>query len=752
MGAPPPDPAKATDAAAFVALLSALRSWAGNPSLRSLRVLGGTTVTNGGDTVDALPVSTISYVLRGVRLPQLPRKSFVDAYVTACFRAAAREPGEAPARWVEAWRALRGGSSANGKPSTLPRDIGDFTGRAGELARILGHVTHSAGATGVVTINGMAGVGKTTLALRVAHRLASKFSAVHFLDMHGHSGERAPRAPLDALTALLPGEAPTSLDAAVARWRTMTAAAKTLVVLDDCLDAAQVEPLLPAGPGCVAIVTSRERLTGVDGAHPIALGVFSAEQAGALLGRMVGEVRLRAEPEAVAALVARVGALPLAIRMLGAKLQRRPRWPVSEVLKHLPETGVTGAFDLSYQHLPEHTRRVFRLLSLHPGELGLPAAAALTGRTREEAWEELERLTDAHMVEQPEPGRYTLHDLLAEYAAARRSKQDDRTLDRLLTWYLHGAHESARLLGLAMPAAPGGRPAEPYVPASRDDALAWFENERRNLVAAVGAASRRGSHTVAWRLAVALSPFFQIAGYKADWIATHETALPGVRDSGDAYGTAWLLNSVGIAYRGLGRDEDAVAAWSTALKIRERIGDDFGTGLTLNNLGAGAATLERWDESVGYFRRSLEIWTARGEPGYQAMALTNLADLHRRLEKWDDCVSHATRAAVLAREAGRARSEAIAVHARARGLAGAGRLDEALQAFNTCLLMLRDLGERWGIASTQRFRGETLLALGDEAAAVEAWRESADIFAATDDPQAADVAELLHNRGVADST
>lgn len=746
MGAPPPDPATATDAAAFVTLLSRLRSWAGNPTLRSLRVLGGTTVTNGGDTVDALPVSTISYVLRGVRLPQLPRKSFVDAYVTACFRAARREPEDAPARWVEAWQRLRGGSSSGGKPSTIPGDVGDFTGRAGELARILGHVTHSAGATGVVAISGAAGVGKTTLALRVAHRLAAKFAAVHFLDL------RKPRTPLDALTALLPGEAPASLDAAVARWRAVTASAKTLVVLDDCLDAAQIEPLLPVGPGCMAIVTSRARLTGLDGAHPIALGVFPAEQASALLARIIGEDRVRADPEAVAALVARVGALPLAVRTLGAALRHRPRWPLAEVLEHLPETGAGGAFDLAYRQLPEHTRRVFRLLALHPGELGPPAAAALTGRTREEAGEELERLTGAHLVEQPEPGRYRQHDLLADYAAGLLSRQDDRSLDRLLTWYLHGAHDCARLLGLAMPAAPGGRPAEPHVPASRDDALAWFETERRNLVAAVGAASRRGSHTVAWRLAVALSPFFQLAGYPADWIATHETALPGVRDSGDAYGEAWLLNSVGIAYRGLRRDEDAVRCWSAALEIRERIGDDVGTGLTLNNLAAGLASLERWDESVGFFRRSLEIWTARGEPGYQAMALTNLADLHRRLEQWDECVSHATRAAVLAREAKRARSEAIAVHARARGLAGSGRLDEALHAFNTCLRMLRDQDERWGIASTQRFRGEALLALGDEAAAIEAWRESAGLFAATDDPQAADVAELLHNRGVTDST
>ncbi|GIG66935.1 NB-ARC domain-containing protein [Phytomonospora endophytica] len=333
MGAPPPpDPATA-DAAAFVASLSALRAWAGNPSLRSLRVLGGTTTTNGGDTVDALPVSTISYVLRGVRLPQLPRKSFVDAYVTACYRAAGREPADAPGRWVEAWSGLRGSSPAKATP--LPDDTGDFTGRAGELARILGHVTHSTGATGIVTIGGAPGIGKTALALRAAHRLASRFTAVHYVDLRGRG--RRPRTPLDALHSLMP-DAGASLETAAARWRETTASAKTLVVLDDCRSAEQAAPLLPDGPGCFAILTSRARLA-VDGAYAMTLGAFPAEQAWALLGRIAGEERLRGETEAVAELVARVGALPGAIRRLGETLRRRPAWTVREVL------GALGRFD-----------------------------------------------------------------------------------------------------------------------------------------------------------------------------------------------------------------------------------------------------------------------------------------------------------------------------------------------------------------------------------------------------------------------
>ncbi|MEV0648137.1 NB-ARC domain-containing protein [Phytomonospora sp. NPDC050363] len=582
----PPDPSTAADPAAFVAHLAELRAWAGNPSLRTLRILGGTTVANNGDTVDALPVSTISYVLRGARLPQLPRRSFVDAYVAACFRAADRDPGDAVARWLDAWRALRGSGAR--PASTLPRDIGDFTGREEQLARITRHLDDSGRVAGVVAVSGMAGVGKTTLAVRAAHRLAPGHGDVRFVDLHGHSTDRRPRTPFEALTSLLKtdGPPPSDLDEAVARWRTVTAAAKTLVVIDNCLDSAQLEPLLPSGPGCAAVVTSRTRLTGLDGACHIALDAFTPDQAARLLREIAGDERLDAEPEALGELLDRLGGLPLAVRLAGAKLQHRPHWTVPALLGQLARLdglndghrSVPAAFDLSYRQLPASTRLVFRLLSLHPGELGLPAAAALTGTCPDETWEELETLTDAHMIEQPAPGRYAMHDLLADYAAERRDREEDpdvraAAVDGLLAWYLHAAHDSARVLGLALPPAPAGAPpAERHVPGDREAVLAWFETERANLIAAVGLAAREGRRETAWRLAASLAPFFQVCGCKIDWVGCVETALPGTRESGDEYGEAWLLDSLGTALRGLGRVREAVTARSRALEIRARIG------------------------------------------------------------------------------------------------------------------------------------------------------------------------------------
>lgn len=425
-----PDPSAARDPAAFVALLRDLREWSGRPSLRELRRLGGVTTAVGGETVDALPASTISYVLLGKRLPLLPRRSFVDAYVSACLLAAGWDAGAAAPvveRWTAVWRALRQGEPVAGA-STLPRDVPDFTGRAGPLAEILRHLRGGSHATRVIALGGMPGVGKTALAVRAAHLLAADFDLALFAGLGGAS-------PLGALTALLRAsgaEPPACLEAAVAAWRTRTRTARALVVLDDCADAALAEPLLPSGPGCAVIVTSRHRLTGLDGAVAMSLPCLPGDETLTLLARIVGEERVRREPEAAAALAARTGGLPLAVRLLGARLRHRPQWPLSGLVPIEPhrladgDRGVAAAFGASHDTLPETAASVYRLSGLHPGEFGLDAAAALTGRPEPEVWADLEVLVDAHLLEQTGPGRYRMHPVAAAHAAALADERGER--------------------------------------------------------------------------------------------------------------------------------------------------------------------------------------------------------------------------------------------------------------------------------------------------------------------------------------
>jgi len=774
-GIEPPDPFSARDSAAFVAILGALRDWAGRPSLRQLRGLGGTTRATGGELVDALPTSTISYVLLGKRLPRLPRRSFVDAYVAACLHAAGHPPADVPrvvGDWTTAWRALRGGAPAGRAPmSTFPRDIPDFTGRDEQLAAILGHLGSPTGATRVVAIDGMAGVGKTTLAVRAAHRLVGAFDDILFVDLHAHCLDRSPRTVPDALATLLrahgvpSAEIPTAQGEAVAMWRTRTAAARTLVVLDNCLDAARIEPLLPAGAACGALVTSRRRLPGLDGAVAVSLDVLPAAQATDFLARLVDGDRVRAEPDAVRRLVDRVGALPLAVRLIGARLQHRPTWPVSELLAQFTDAqrtlgrlddgqrSVTVAFALSYEQLTGEQRRAFRLLSLHPDPVGRRAVAALLGLDLAATERVLEALTDAHMVDQPRPGRYRMHDLLNAYATERSIEEDGPDIrqaaaEEAAVSYLHTAAAGHAILQPKNRHVPAvGKPAEPYVPADRQAALAWFETERVNLVAAVHRAARGGADTIAWLLAVSLSAFFETRQYLTDWLDVLDVALPCARRLADPYAESWLLASRGIANRAGHRHEEALADWEESLSIRERSGDRHGEALSLNNLGAGYSLVGRHDEAVECFRRALAIWREFGDRVFEGMALSNLADLYRQAGRHDEAVAHASMAVDHARAGGNARGEAIALHNLGRGLAGAGRHTEAVSAYDESLSALRELGERWGIAATQRFRGESLLASGDEGAARAAWDEAYEVFTEIGDPAAATVLELLGANG-----
>ncbi|GLZ81974.1 hypothetical protein Afil01_67810 [Actinorhabdospora filicis] len=750
-----PDPVRANDPAAFIALLAELRDWAGRPSLRELRQRGGTTTAPNGDVIDALPPSTVSYVLRGERLPSLPRRSFVEAYVAACLAVGGLSGEEIPpvvARWAAAWRELRGG----GRRPSLPRDLPDFTGREAELRTVEAHLT---GSSRIVVVDGMAGVGKTSFAVRVAHRLAPDFDDVVFLDLHGHRPDRPPREPLDALGTLLrasgldAAKVPADADEAAVLWRSRTASGRLLVVLDDCRDAALAEPLLPSGPDSAVLVTSRRRL-GLDGARSLSLGVLSAAEAAEMLARIADRKRVTAEPEVVDTLVARVGALPLALRVVGARLQHRPDWPVAAFVEQLPEgnalarladadRSVAAAFEASYVRLPESARRTFRLLGAHPGELGLDVAAALSGRTPDAAWADLELLSDANMVQRPHPERYRVHDLLAAFARAHGGEREMRAaVGLLLSWYLHSAwRASLRLSPRRRPLELAGEAVSPFDPADRAGALAWFDLEHPNLVAAVGAAARAGLHRHAWQIAISLMPFLETRGLRADWITTHLTGLDSARAVGDRPAEALLLTALGIARRGAGRFEEAVADWEAALVIREELGDELGAGLALNNLGAGYSSLGRTGDAMDVYERSLAIWVARDDASHQGMALTNIADLHRLEGRYGECVAAAGRAAELAVECADVRAEAIARHNLGRGLAGLGRHEDALDAFDRALALLREIGERWGIAATQRFRGVSRQALGKPAE--EEWEEALRLFTEIGDAQAGEVRALL---------
>ncbi|MFG2133890.1 BTAD domain-containing putative transcriptional regulator [Streptomyces sp. NPDC048751] len=358
---------------------------------------------------------------------------------------------------LPSWR----GTSAAGsvvsepvRPAQLPPDLEVFSGRRAELGNLREITEAAAGATGApatVLIGGMAGIGKTTLAVRWAHEVADRFpDGQLFVELRGFAPSRTPLEPAEALRGMLgalgvpAGRLPGSLDALAGLYRSVLPGRRVLVLLDDAFDTDQVRPLLPASPGCLTLVTSRNGLPGLvaSGARPLRLDLPSAADARAVLALRTGPERPAAEPAAADEIVARCGRLPLALAIVAARVAGRTGLPLAAIAAELRESrgsldafaGPAGApdarlaFAASYRCLPPGSARLFRLLSLHPGPDLTPAtAAALAAVPPRTARLILDDLAEAHLVTEHAPGRYAPHDLLRAFAAELSAAHDSLT-------------------------------------------------------------------------------------------------------------------------------------------------------------------------------------------------------------------------------------------------------------------------------------------------------------------------------------
>jgi transcriptional regulator with XRE-family HTH domain len=416
----------------------------------------------------------------------------LDGPARELFVAAAR--GRASAGKVLAAAAGEAGAGSAAVASrTLPRDIAAFTGRAGELERLLAGLAGAApggGVVGICAIGGMAGIGKTTLAVHAAHRLAGRFpDGQIFLPLHGHTPGQRPVDPADALASLLLAAGisaqaiPAGLDARAGRWRDFLAGKKMLLVLDDAAGHEQVGPLLPGTAGCLVLVTSRRRLAALDDAAVISLDTLPPAEAAVLLARLAGRPDLGPGDAGAEEITRLCGNLPLAIGMLGRQLAYHPAWTAESLaadltaardrleLMQAENLSLAAAFDLSYQDLSEGQRRLFRRLGLHPGpDIDAYAAAALDDTSMATARRQLGAFYDQYLIAEPARGRYRLHDLLREHARALAASGDpadcDAAVGRLLDYYLHGAIAASRHIATSTPAARRLPPGDPR-PGSR---------------------------------------------------------------------------------------------------------------------------------------------------------------------------------------------------------------------------------------------------------------------------------------------
>ncbi len=557
--------------------------------------------------------------------------------------------------------------TADNRPRTrndLPGDIPDFAGRADDLGEILAAVP--SGCVAITAIDGMAGIGKTTLAVRAAHRLAEKFpDAQLFVDLHSYTEGVEPRTPADALLALLTAlgvpahDIPDGLDARAARWRAEMAHRKALVVLDNAGSAAQVRPLLP-GTGLV-LVTSRRRLVDLDAAYTISLDVLSEEDSLSLLASIVGR---RADLDGSREIVRLCGYLPLAVRIVGARWRTRPAWSTQDVIRRLTEhrlteltageRSVAGAFALSYQQLTPEQQRLFRRLGLHTGEdWDAYLAAAVIGSTRADAERLLDELLDVHLVQQKENGRYRFHDLLADHAKASVEQEEtEEVVLRILDYYLHMASLAEFRMSPGRPQIHSVLRYLPFDPpplTTVRDAAQWLDAERLNLRASVYLAAYRGHYAHAWQVPHHMANF--LLGYGRERIELQNVALAAARQLGDLKARAEALRGLGSAYMAR-QDAKPLDHLYESLELMRQIGDLRGEASVLALLGIIARETNQLDKAQEYFERGLKLMRAAGAPTGEASALHNLSLVYVLRGQNDEALAHVEAALSLLEEHG----------------------------------------------------------------------------------------------------
>jgi DNA-binding SARP family transcriptional activator len=678
----------------------------------------------------------------------------------------------------------------------LPRAIGDFTGRAEVVDRILRSAETAGTEPCLEVIDGMAGSGKTTVAVHVAGRLRIRFpDAQLYIDLQGHS-EKGPVEPAAALVTLLrqlgveADRIPDDLDERIRLWRDALAHRRTLVILDNAASTAQVTPLLPASGPVLTIVTSRRRLVGLDGVRPRSLEVLSEDDAIALLAAIVGD-RVAAEPAAAAEVVRRCGRLPLAIRLAGARLAHRQRWQVADLARRLSEAAlpelaaedrtVVSAFALSYGQLPNRTRHVFQLLGVHPAErFAALSVAALADLSLEDARDLLDDLVDVHLVEEPEPGRYRMHDLVREYAGtlAGSLPPDEReeALERLFDFLLHTSAVLARRRenGVADEDFPGEPPKRADLVERAVGDPRWFELLRPELLNFMRAAVSVGEHRRAWQLARSCWQFLFFAGYSDDLIAVMRSGLAAAQAAADERGVAVMNNYLASGYYRVGSYPEAHRSLTAVLDHYIRTDDRLGQARVLSNLGAVLLRLGRYDEARAAAGRSYEIYrdldhlsgltlrlvdltmhlmlAGRHEDALRSgrlalqcavedrrtfstgVALMSVGQARLRLGAAGPAKALLTAALRLTRQAGYRAQLAEITNELGRVAAVQGRYADAVDHHLSARQIMHELGDRRGVAYISNDLGNVLLAMGDPIGALAVHRHALEL------------ARLVHHR------
>ncbi|WP_082126676.1 AfsR/SARP family transcriptional regulator [Allosalinactinospora lopnorensis] len=642
----------------------------------------------------------------------------------------------------------------------LPRDIPDFTGRGRSLRELLQVGQCAEDRAEIAVITGPGGAGKTTLAVHAAHRLADRFpDGQLFIDLYGYTVDQDPLTAASALGSLLravgaePESIPESVEERSALWRAMLDGKRILVVFDNAFNFAQVNPLLPAAPGSLTVVTTRHDLTGLGGARYISLGMLSEKSSLQLFSAVLGAERVEQEPEHALQVVRLCGGLPLALRIVAGRMLSRPRWTFGHVAQRLGEhqrrfrelridgQNVEAVFELSYQSLNEVQRRTFLLLGVMiGGTVDLHGAAALLDSDPPDTDDLLQELVSVCLLDESGVDLYRFHDLIGAYArqkALRTAPETDieAARRRLADHYLDMAHSAADWLG------PRAHDYEVGVPDSsryrtelsnRREAIAWFETHQENLASTVDFYASLGHGDQAWQLADSIWRFYASHGQTELLLSTQEKALAASQAQGNDRGSAVTLIALGIAHCLAGRNETSLDLLLQAYEILAKLGDREGQTRAHGNLAMVYERMGRFQEALSCLEKVLEYTIEAKNQRLEALQRGNIAVLCQMLGDFPRAVELCETVLRIEVDGGPVESHAMALRILGEVSTQLGDFDQAFSRLGEALKLAQHLESptdeiytRNALAMTQRESGQLEAAVESHTKALELGEENA---------------------------
>ncbi|MFC7591404.1 ATP-binding protein [Nonomuraea antimicrobica] len=663
----------------------------------------------------------------------------------------------------------------------------------------------------MAAISGIGGVGKTALAVHVAHLLDDVFpDGQLYADLRGYTdGATAPESALGGFLRALgipPDVIPDGAAERSALYRSILAERRILVLLDNARDAEQVSPLLPGSPGCAAIVTSRVKLADLPSARLVDLDVMEPGEALRLFAAVAGAERVAAEQGAAMDVVAACGFLPLAVRIVAARLAARPSWTVASLVPRLADEqrrldelrvghlAVEATFALGYGQLTTAQARAFRLLSLPTGpDISAGAAAAVLSMSAFEAEEMLESLVDASLLEAPAPGRYRFHDLLKLFARraldkSERPQAQTMALRRLLGFYLASA-QSAHTLAYEGSMIPGNLVVvgSGLTFTSADEAVAWLISEGDSLFAAISqaaAAARTAEQLLpAADLLVAMEPLLESGTHTREFDHSTRAVLATAQNLGDQAGELRARYVLGRVLFAGNRLKEAERQFRIVDELSRARAERIVTGEVLNALAVVVGRQRRHTEALSLFDAATRFYRENDVPAGEALVLSYSARDHLGLNRPEDAITAAEKGLAIFTEIGsgagtaRARyhlgvvlsrvgrlTEAVHHHAECLAFFRAGkqrvweqrvcsrlaetfiaaeRYPDAVRHAEEALVVSREIGHPYGEALSLTVLGKALHGLGSTTRSRECLRQAFEIFSRLGAPEAGDLKVLL---------